>query len=148
MSAVLSNGSKIDNPAWYRQAQKRLRRAQRQVARRKKFSQRWKKALRMVVKIHRQVFNQRNDFQHKRSRDLVNKYGTIVVEDLNVKGLSRGMLAKSVHDAAWASFFAKLSYKAASAGRRFVAVDAPGTSQRSRAENQTAKGGKPASMFA
>jgi putative transposase len=52
------------------------------------------------------------------------------VEDLNVQGLSRGILAKSIQDASWASFLNKLSYKAANAGRRFIPVDPRGTSQR------------------
>jgi putative transposase len=73
--------------------------------------------------------NQRADFQHKLSRKLVNKYGVIVVEDLNVKGLSAGMLAKSVHDAGWNSFTQMLSYKAECAGRELVKVDPRGTSQ-------------------
>ena len=84
-------------------------RAQRRVARRKKFSNRWKKAVGLVGKMHRKIFNQRNDFQHRLSREIVKKYGIIVVEDLQVKSLCRGMLAKSVHDAGWAGFFFKLS---------------------------------------
>jgi putative transposase len=128
--AVLSDGTEISNPRPFQKAQKRLRRAQRRVARRKKFSHRWKKAVRLVARIHRAVFNQRNDFQHKLSRNIVNKYGTIVAEDLNVKGLSRGMLAKYVRDAGWTAFFSKLAYKAESAGRQLLLVDARGTSQR------------------
>jgi putative transposase len=127
-----SDGRRIGNPRLFQKAQKRLRRAQRRVARREKFSKRWKKAVRLVAKIHRKVFNQRNDFQHQLSRKIVNSYGIIFVEDLNVKGLSRGLLAKSVHDAGWAAFFRKLSYKAESAGRRFSFVDPRGTSQRCR----------------
>src|SRR3989442_6812049 len=73
--------------------------------------------------------HQRNDFQHKLSRELVNHYGRIAVEDLNVKGLAGGMLAKSVHDAAWSSFVAKLLYKAESADRVLVKVDPRGSSQ-------------------
>ena len=92
--AVLSDGTEIANPGYFRKMQKRLRRAQRRVARRKKLSKRWKKAVRIVAKIHRKVFNQRNDFQHKLSRQIINEFGTIVVEDLNVSGLSRGMLSK------------------------------------------------------
>ena len=128
--AVPSDGTAIENPRPFKKMEKRLRRAQRRVARRKKFSQRWKKAVRMVGKMHRQAFHQRNDFQHKWSRDIVNHNGTIVVEDLNVKGLSRGRFAKSVQDVGWAGFFQKLSYKAASAGRLFLRVDPRGTSQR------------------
>ena len=125
-----SDGTEIGNPRLFQKAQKRLRRRQRRVARRQKFSKRWKKAVRLVARMHRKVFNQRNDFQHKLSREIVNNYGIIFVEDLNVKGLSRGWLSKSVHDAGWAAFFQKLSYKAESAGRRFLLVDPRGTSQR------------------
>ena len=127
---TLNDGTEIGNPRLFQKAQRRLRRAQRRVARREKFSKRWKKAALLVAKIHRKVFNQRNDFQHKLSREIVNNYGMIFVEDLNVKGLSRGLFSKSVHDAGWAAFFQKLSYKAASAGRWFLPVDARGTSQR------------------
>ena len=128
--AVLSDGTEIENPRLLKKQQKQFRRAQRRVARRKKFSKHWKKAVRIVQKIHRKVFNQRNDFQHKLSCEITNNYGLIVIEDLKVKGLSRGMLSGAVHDAGWAAFFAKLSYKAENAGRLLLAVDARGTSQR------------------
>jgi putative transposase len=75
------------------------------------------------------VFHQRNDFQHKLARRLVNRYGLMAVEDLHVQGLASGRLAKSVQDAAWSSFIAKLAYKAESAGRQLVKVNARGTSQ-------------------
>ena len=75
------------------------------------------------------VRNQRADFQHKLSRDLVNQYGLIAVEDLNVKGLASGMLAKSVRDAGWSQFINFLSYKAECAGRVLMKVDPRGTSQ-------------------
>ena len=97
--AVLSDGTEIESPRLLAKQQKRLRRAQRRVTRRKKFSRRWKKAVRMVAKIHRRVFNQRNDFHHKLSREIVNHYGLIAVENLNVAGLARGMLSRSVHNA-------------------------------------------------
>ncbi|HTS57166.1 MAG TPA: transposase [Terriglobales bacterium] len=89
----------------------------------------WRKACQLVAKLHRYVFDQRHDFQHKWSRELVNHYGFIAVEDLRVKGLAGGRLAKSVQDAAWSSFMAKLSYKAESADRLLVKVDARRTSQ-------------------
>jgi putative transposase len=67
--------------------------------------------------------------QHKLSRTLINRFGLIAVEDLTVKGLAGGRLAKSVHDASWSSFIEKLAYKAESAGRVLVTVDPRGTSQ-------------------
>jgi IS605 OrfB family transposase len=68
----------------------------------------------------------------RKSSRIIQQYGTIFVEDLNVGGLSRGMFAKSVHDASWSSFLNKLCYKAEHAGRRFVQVNPRGTSQRCR----------------
>jgi len=128
--ATLSDGTEIENPRLYRQAQKKLRRAQRCVARRKKGSKRRRKAVVLLGKVHQHVFNQRNDHQHRLARMLVNQFGKIFVEDLNVKGLSSGMLAKAIHDASWASFISKLTYKAEEAGRQLVKVDPRGTSQR------------------
>src|SRR4051794_36048308 len=92
--AVLSDGTEIRNPRHYRNAEARLRRCQRKVARRKKGSKRRRKAVLLLQRAHVHVGNQRRDFQHKLSRQLVNEYGTIAVEDLNVKGLAGGMLAK------------------------------------------------------
>ena len=127
--AVLADGTEIQNPRHYRNAETHLRRCQRKVARRKKGGNRRRKAVRLLQRAHVHVGNQRRDFQHKLSRQLVNEYGVIAVEDLNVKGLSAGMLAKSVHDAGWSIFLEMIFYKAESAGRKVIQVDPRGTSQ-------------------
>ena len=128
--AVLSDGTAIENARYYREAEKTLRVTQRRVARRKKGSERRKKAVRLLQRAHAHIRNQRADFHHQTARKLVNGYGKIVVEDLNIKGLAGGLLAKSVNDAGWSAFFAKLAYKAAEAGRELIKVDPRGTSQR------------------
>ena len=126
---ALSNGKEIDNPRHLKRGLAHLRRAQRRLSRRKRGSHRRRKAATLVAKAHRKIRNQRAAFHHDLSRWLVERYGLIAVEDLNIKGLSRGILAGPVHDAGWNSFFAKLWYKAASAGRELVKVDPRGTSQ-------------------
>ena len=128
--ATLSDGSEIANPRHLRAVYRQLRIAQRRVARRKPGSNGRRKAVRQLQHTHARVQHQRIDFHHKVSRDLVNRFGLLVIEDLNVKGLARAMLAGPVHDAGWASFLAKLDYKAASAGRRVMRVNPAGTTQR------------------
>jgi putative transposase len=128
--ATLSDGSEIANPRHLRAARRKLRLAQRRVARRKRGSRGRHTAVRMLQQAHARVRHQRADFHHKISRALVDRFGLIAVEDLNVKGLAGSMLAGAVHDAGWASFLAKLDYKAESAGRRVVRVNPAGTTQR------------------
>jgi putative transposase len=127
--AALSDGELIANPRNLKYGLAHLRRVQRKVARRKKGGNGRRKAVRLLQKGHAHIFNQRSDFQHKLSRRLANSYGLIAVEDLNIKGLSRGMLARSVNDAAWGSFLAKLAYKAEYAGGQLVKVNPNRTSQ-------------------
>lgn len=127
--ATLSTGETIANPRHYRKAQGQLSIAQRRVARRKRGGRNRRKAVLLLQKAHAHVQNQRADFHHKTSRTLVDTYGVIAVEDLHVKGLARGMLAQSVHDAGWSAFIHKLAAKAEEAGRLLVKVNPRGTSQ-------------------
>src|ERR1700741_813411 len=128
--ATRSDSKPIPNHKFYQQAQAKLRRAQRKVARPKnKKSKRRRKAILLLQKAHQHVANQRKDFQHQEAYKLVRDFGTIIVEDLNVKGLSGGRLSKSVHDVGWSSFIALLRYKAENAGRQLIEVDPRYTSQ-------------------
>ncbi len=127
--ATCSDGSEIANPRFLRNGQRKLRIAQRRVARRKKGSRSRRKAVRLLQRAHSHVRNQRNDFHHKTARALINRYGLIAVEDLNLKGLAGGMLAKPVHDAAWGNFLLRLEEKAECAARRVVRVNPRGTTQ-------------------
>jgi putative transposase len=127
--AMLSDGTAIENPRHARRAEARLRRAQRKIARRRRGSAGRREAVRLLQRTQARVRHQRADMQHKLSRQLVNRYGLIAVEDLNIKGLAGSRLAKSVHDAGWSSFIEKLAYKAEHAGRVLVKVDPRGTSQ-------------------
>ncbi|MCP9494857.1 MAG: transposase [Pyrinomonadaceae bacterium MAG19_C2-C3] len=127
--ATLSDGTEVENPRHYRIAQAKLRRAQRKVARRSIRSHRRRKAVQLLQRAHAHVRNQRSDFHHKISQWLVANYGRIAVEDLNIKGLAAGCLAREVNDAGWSAFLEHVAYKAENAGRDLVKVDPRGTSQ-------------------
>jgi putative transposase len=128
--AILADGSRIFTPGNYRKAEAYLRRCQRRVARRKKGSHRRRKAVVLLAKAHQHICNQRRDFHHKAALALVRENDTIYHEDLQTANMVRNHhLAKSIQDAGWAAFLTILSYKAAWAGRRVVAVTPAFTSQ-------------------
>jgi putative transposase len=127
--AMLDDGTAIENPRYFRKNERKIARANRRVSKRKRGSRRRNKARALLAGHHRRVANARRDHAHKTARMLVNKFERIAVENLNIKGLARGILSKSVHDAGWGTFIAILTSKAANAGRELVAVNPAGTSQ-------------------
>jgi len=125
-----SNGVKVDNPRWYRVTERRLKSAQRTVSRRKKGSNRRRKAVRQLALAYEKTRNQRLDFQHKLANELIQNHDLIAVEDLTIKNMVRNHhLAKSISDAGWGQFLNILSAKAEYAGRTVVKVDPKQTSQ-------------------
>lgn len=126
---VTSDGETFDPPRFYRNAQAQLRRLQRAVSRKKRGSNRRRKAVRQLAKFQWHVANQRRDFHHKTARSLISEYDLISHEALNTKGLCRTRLAKSIHDAGWGQFLSILTSKAAEAGVSIVAVNPSNTSQ-------------------
>ncbi len=127
--AALSTGELIANPKWSSEADAKLRRLNRAIARKHRYSRGWKRAKAALRQHHGHIVAKRTDFLHKLSTQLVREHSHIAVEDLNIKGLSRGMLAKDVLSAGWATFFNMLRYKAESASSVVEAVDPRGTSQ-------------------
>jgi putative transposase len=130
--ANLSNGEQVANPRLFRKSEKCLAKVQRKLAKLKPLPRRNPKkiiAKRSVTRAFRKVRNQRLDFAHKLAGKLVTRYSLIAVEDLNIKGLASGLLAKSVNDAAWSLFLRLLEYKAVEAGSQVVKVDPHYTSQ-------------------
>ncbi len=128
--ATLADGTMIHNPRCYRKAERRLKTAQRRVARRKKGSKRRREAVRLLAKAHQHVRRQRQDFQHKAALNLVRAYDTIYHEDLQVAHLLKNHhLAKSIADAGWSGFLSILAFKAVYAGKRVIAVNPAYTSQ-------------------
>lgn len=126
---ALSTGEAVLTPQRTRNAAKALRRVQRAVARKRRHSKRQRKAKLRVARLSAHVASQRRDFSHKLARRLVDAHSHIAFEDLNIKGLAAGMLAKAVHNAAWNQIVQHVTYKAESAGSVVVLVDPRGTSQ-------------------
>ncbi len=96
-----SDGETVAPPKHFRLSERKLRQLQRVVARRKKGSNRRRKAVANLAKQHQHIASERKDWQHKTALGLVRRYGTIVHEDLNIRGIARSRLAKATLDAAW-----------------------------------------------
>jgi len=126
---VTSNGEEVKPPKFYRKAQKKLRRVQRAVSRKRKGGANRRKAVQHLARVHQHVGNQRKDWHHKTALSLVQRYGLIAHEDLNVKGIARSRLAKSTHDAGWSQFLSVLRQKAESAAVLVVGVNPRNTTQ-------------------
>jgi putative transposase len=127
--AALSDGQQVKGPRAYRTRMQRLRVAQRQVSRRVAGSRRQRIARRGVARLHERIRNLRRDHAFKLAKDLVQRFDSLYVERLNLRGLIRSRLAQDVQDQAWGAFLAILSDKAEEAGRSVIALDARNTSQ-------------------
>jgi putative transposase len=123
-TVVASDGTveQVANPRHLRATQRRLARAQRQLARKRKGSANRAKAHHRVATAHRRVRDRRADHHHKLALRLIRENQVVAVEGLCVAGLGRTRLAKSVHDAGWATFLRLLEDKAAQHGRRVVKI--------------------------
>lgn len=145
--AVFSDSAVIDNPRFFRKGEANLATVQRKLSatyersgpqraknkanRTTRYTPELNRRKRAVQKVHKRIANQRANFVHQHTKGIVAFYGAIYVEELDIQQMvDNGRYNKSIYDAAWGLFRQVLAYKAASAGRRFRAVDPRGTTQR------------------
>lgn len=121
--AVLRGGRAISSPKFFRVMERKLKKVQRELARKEPGSRNREKARLKVARIHEKVRNRRDDWLHRQVNILIRENQAVYVEDLAVKAMARGRSAKSVHDAALGRFLSLLESKARRSGRVFVAVD-------------------------
>ncbi|MDJ0617322.1 MAG: transposase [Calothrix sp. MO_192.B10] len=124
-----SNGLLVKRPRFFVDAECKLKLLQQRVTRKPKGTKNWHKAQRKVAKLHEYVANCRKDWHRKLSHQLCEGVGMIFVEDLNLVGLSRGMLGKHCLDAGFGQFFNILEQTCFNRGVYFQKVDARKTSQ-------------------
>ena len=124
-----SDGAVVPIQQTYRKTQSHLARQQRKLARKQKGSLRAEKQKNFIAKVHQRIGRIRENFHYKTAYKLVKQYDLIAVEDLNIKGLTRTRLSKSILDAAWGRFINILEAVAVKRGVRVVKVSPYGTSQ-------------------
>lgn len=124
-----SNGKSEDNPRFAKKAAKKIKFLQRRLSKKVKGSLRRYKAKKQLAKAHLKISRQREEYAKKLALRLIQSNDLIAYEELNVKGLAKSRLAKSVNDVAWGLFRQWIEYFAKKYGRIAIAVDPRGTSQ-------------------
>ena len=142
---TLSDGSHLDPLNSFKKHQQRLKRYQRRMARKVKFSQNWKKAKAKVTQIHIDIANARKDYLHKASHAISQNHAIVCIEDLQVRNMSKSSkgnaethgkqvrqksgLNRAILDQGWGEFRRQLDYKLAWRGGHLIAVPPHNTSR-------------------
>ena len=119
-----SDNKKFKNNRYTKKYARELKKAQQHLARKQKGSNGFEKQKLKVAKIHEKIASCRLDTLHKVSKELVESYDLISVEDLNIKGMIKNKkLSKHIADASWGNFVNLLQYKSDWYGRELVKVN-------------------------
>ena len=143
--ATLSDGTFYAPLNSFKRHEAALRKAQRAMSRKTKFSNNWKKAKARVQRIHCRIGNARRDYLHKTTTTISQNHAMVCIEDLQVRNMSssaagtteqpgrkvraKSGLNKSILDQGWFEFRRQLDYKLAWRGGHLIAVPPQNTSR-------------------
>ncbi len=123
-AVITSGGKKVNSHHYFKQSEKTLARAQRHLSRKQKGSANRAKAKLKVARIHARIADQRLDFAHKLTTQLIHENQVVAAESLQVKNLLKNRsLAKAISNVGWHQITTMLAYKAQWYGRSFVQID-------------------------
>lgn len=119
-----SNGEKVEHPKYYHKIEKRIKKLNRELSRKKNGSNNRKKARIRLARKHEKLNNQKRDFLNKLTSKIIDENQIIILEDLNIAGMIQNKhLAKSIQQSNWFEFKIKLMYKANWYGREVKVVE-------------------------
>ena len=121
---ITSNGDRYENPKTIKKYEKKLKRIQRNLSRKEKGSNNFKKLKQRLAKVHEKIKDIRIDYLHKVSYKIVNENQVIVSENLQVKNMMKNhTLASSISDVSWYELTRQLAYKSNWYGRKYIKID-------------------------
>lgn len=124
--AILSDGTKIENPRFYEKSEQKLIKLQRELSRKTIGSNRWNKERIKVANLQKHISNQRNDFLQKLTTSIVRTFDIISIEDLDVQTMKQTdnvIRNKRVGDVSWSEFRRMLTYKCKWYGKKLSVID-------------------------
>lgn len=124
--ATFSDETKISNPRFYEKSEKKLAKLQRELSRKQIGSSNWNKARIKVAKLQKHIQNQRKDFLHKLTTDIIRNYDVVCIEDLDVSSMKEtdsNVRNKHVNDVSFYEFRKQLTYKSKWYGKTLSVID-------------------------